>query len=133
MARHYPISLDLEGRRCLVVGGGAVAERKVSGLREAGAQVRVVSPALSPGLQALAHSGQIEVQIAAYDVSSLEGVCLVIAATDRREVNAQVGADAQARKIPVNVADSLEASSFVVPAVVRSREFCLSNSTGGKS
>ncbi len=131
MPRYYPIHLNIDGKTCLVVGGGAVAERKVGALREAGAHVRLVSPRLTPALQALADAGEIEAVLAPYTPSCLEGACLVFAVTDDRQVNAQVAADAEARSLPVNVADSPEESRFLVPSVVRRGEFCLSVSTGG--
>ncbi|HZP80830.1 MAG TPA: bifunctional precorrin-2 dehydrogenase/sirohydrochlorin ferrochelatase [Chthonomonadaceae bacterium] len=133
MPRYYPIQLNLEDQTCLVVGGGAVAARKVGGLLEAGARVRVVSLRLTPELQAKAEAGEIEARIASYAPEHLDGVVLAFAATDDRRVNAQVAADAGARGIPVNVADSPEESRFLVPSVVRRGELCLSVSTGGHS
>jgi siroheme synthase-like protein len=133
MPRYYPIQLNLEDRTCLVVGGGAVAARKVGGLLEAGARVRVVSPRLAPELQARAEAGEIEARLADYAPEHLDGVVLAFAATDDRSVNAQVAADAEARGIPVNVADSPEESRFLVPSVVRRGALCLSVSTGGNS
>src|SRR5579871_907816 len=131
MARYYPLTLEIAGETCVVVGGGMVAERKVSGLLEAGARVRVVSPQLTPALQALAAAAQIEAQRAPYDPSCLTDALLVFAATDDRAVNAQVAADARARALLVNVADAPEEGRFIVPSVVRRGEFCLSISTGG--
>lgn len=133
MPRYYPIQLNLEAQTCLVVGGGAVAARKVAGLLEAGARVRVVSPRLAPELQARAEAGEIEARWAAYAPEHLNGVVLAFAATEDRSVNAQVAADAGARGIPVNVADSPEESGFLVPSVVRRGALCLSVSTGGNS
>ncbi len=133
MPRYYPIYLDLKGTLCLVVGGGAVAERKTEALSAAGAVVRVVSPRLTPALEALAESGEIQAVRDVYAARHLEGVRLVFAATDDRRVNAQVAADAAARGLPVNVADAPEEGSFIVPSVVRRGEFCLSLSTGGNS
>ncbi|HLK58242.1 MAG TPA: bifunctional precorrin-2 dehydrogenase/sirohydrochlorin ferrochelatase [Chthonomonadaceae bacterium] len=133
MPRYYPISLDLSGKLCLVVGGGAVAERKVAGLLDAGARVRVISPELTPTLQALADAQRIEVLLAPYETACLADAGLVFAATNRREVNARVAQEAGARGLLVNVADAPEASSFHVPALIRRGDFCLSISTGGKN
>jgi precorrin-2 dehydrogenase/sirohydrochlorin ferrochelatase len=131
MPRYYPVYLDLSGRLCLVVGGGAVAERRVSGLLEAGATVRIISPTLTPPLQEQAERGVIAYRQGLYAPSSLEGVVLVVAATDSRAVNAAVIADARAARIPVNAADAPEEGDYIVPSVVRRGELCVSISTGG--
>lgn len=131
MPRYYPIYLDLVGRPCLVVGGGAVAERRVLGLQEAGAAVRVVSPALTPALRMQAEHSAIEYRQGVYDSSALEGVVLAVAATDSRAVNACVVADAQALRIPVNAADAPDDGDYIVPSVVRRGDLCVSISTGG--
>ena len=131
MPLYYPIYLDLGGRPCLVVGGGSVAERRALGLQEAGAEVRVVSPTLTPLLQSLADSGSIRYRSGNYEPSALEGVVLVVAATNSREVNAHVVADAQAARIPVNAADAPEEGDYIVPSVVRRGDLCVSISTGG--
>ncbi len=133
MPRFYPVFLDLAGRLCLVVGGGAVAERKVAGLLEAGALVRVVSPDTTSGLRALAECGQIELCAEAFRPELLGGASLVFAATDSRSVNARVASEASALNLQVTVADSPEEGSFIVPAVVRRGEFCLAISTGGNN
>ncbi|HZT43851.1 MAG TPA: bifunctional precorrin-2 dehydrogenase/sirohydrochlorin ferrochelatase [Chthonomonadaceae bacterium] len=133
MPRTYPIHLTIEGKLCVVVGGGAVAERKVSGLLAAGARVRLVSPELTPELQTRANAGEIEEVTAAYESTYLADAFLVFAATGDRAVNARIAADAMERGIPVNVVDTNtpQAGGFVVPAVVRRGELCLSVSTGG--
>ena len=133
MKRYYPIHLDITDRRCLVVGGGAVAERRVCGLYEAGARVRVVSPALTPQLQHQADAGEIVVVRGPYHAMYLQDVHLVVAATNRRDVNAQVARDARERRIPVNLADAPDDGDFVVPSVVRRGALVVSISTGGSS
>lgn len=133
MSRYYPLSIDIENRLCLVVGGGAVAERKVGSLLEARASVRVVSLQFTPALLAHAEAGALEAVRAPYAPMHLEGACLVFAATDSRAVNAQVAEDAKARGLPVNVADAPEEGSFLVPATFRRGELCVSISTGGAS
>jgi precorrin-2 dehydrogenase / sirohydrochlorin ferrochelatase len=131
MSRYYPVYLALTGKRCLVVGGGKVAERKTLGLLDAGAQVRVVSLSFTPGLQSLAKTSRIEAITAPYAPSHLEGAKLVFAATDSRDVNGRVTADAAERGIPANVADAPEESDFITPSVVRRGDLCISVSTGG--
>jgi precorrin-2 dehydrogenase/sirohydrochlorin ferrochelatase len=131
MPRYYPLSLDLAGRTCLVVGGGGVAERRVLGLQEADARVRVVSLTLTPALQAQAGAGTIEYRQSAYEPSALDGVLLVVAATDSRAVNARIIADARTAHILVNAADAPEDGDYIVPSVIRRGELCISISTGG--
>jgi precorrin-2 dehydrogenase len=133
MPHNYPISLDLSGKLCLVVGGGEVGERKVMGLLDAGARVRVVSVTLTPTLQAQADAQQIEAVLAPYETAHLADAFLVFAATNQREVNAQITSDAKAHGLLVNVADAPEASSFHVPSIVRRGDFCLSITTGGNN
>jgi precorrin-2 dehydrogenase/sirohydrochlorin ferrochelatase len=133
MSRFYPVYLNVAGRLCVVIGGGAVAERKIAGLLEAGARVRVVSPEAAPGIIELAGRGTIEYHSTRYEHEYLKDAHLVFAATNARDVNAQVAAHARSLDIPVNVADAPDDGSFVVPSVVRRGEFCLSISTGGNN
>ena len=133
MARCYPISLNIKDKLCLVVGGGAVAERKVHSLLECGARVRVVSPGLADGLADLAESGDIEYRPGEYTVEDLEGVFLVIAATDGEQVNRRVAADCFERNLLVNAVDDPPNGNFFVPAVVRRESLQVAVSTDGKS
>ena len=129
----YPIFAVIENKPCLVVGGGAVGERKVADLMAAGARVTVVSPTLTPELAALAGQGEIRYLPEDFTEAQVEGMALVMAATDNPEVNAAVSAAAQARAIWVNVADDPEHCTFIVPAQVRRGELTLAISTGGAS
>ncbi len=130
----YPIVLTgLAGRRCVVVGGGAVAARKAQALREAGARPEVISPALGPELEAMVASGQVQAVRRGYRPGDLAGAGVVIAATDDRAVNEAVSAEAQRRGIPVNVVDDPALCTFTVPAVVRRGELLVAVSTGGAS
>lgn len=133
MRAYFPLYADITGKRCVVVGGGAVGERKAADLLAAGARVCVVSPEVTPTLQEQAHSGILEWLSVGYAPEHLEGAHLVFAATSRREVNAQVTTEARARGCWVNVADAPEDSDFIVPTVVRRGELCLSVSTGGNN
>jgi uroporphyrin-III C-methyltransferase/precorrin-2 dehydrogenase/sirohydrochlorin ferrochelatase len=117
--RHLPLFADLEHKRCLVVGGGALAERRVTLLREAGAQVTVIAPELaSETLRALAADEEIEHLAAFYEPGSLADFWLVVAATDDRAVNARVAADAASAMRFCNVVDDPSLCSFVMPAIV---------------
>ena len=127
----YPIHLHLQGRRCLVIGGGGVAARKVAGLRAAGADIILVSPDAAPALQAMAEDGGIEWRREVYGTGHLDGVFLVMACTDDRAVNADVTREASERNLLVLCADDPEAGSFVSPATVRRGGLLLTVSTGG--
>jgi len=129
----YPIFVILEDKPCLVVGGGSVGERKVLDLLEAGARVTVLSKGLTPTLTKLAQAGEIRYLNEVFTPDRVNGMVLVLAATDDLELNAQVSAAAQARGIWVNVADAPEYCSFIVPARVRRGELTLAISTGGAS
>jgi len=129
----YPVFLELAGRRCLVVGGGLVAERRVHALLAANAAVAVVSPALTPALGALASGGQIRHERRSFEPGDLDGVDLAFAATDRGEVNAALFLAARARGVWVNTADDPAHCTFILPAVVRRGELSVAVSTGGTS
>lgn len=129
----YPIVLDLRGRPCLVVGGGAVAERKVAGLLDAGARVTVVSPVLSEGLLALAREGRIGWRPRAYAPRDLSGCVLCLVAAGDGAVNAAVAAEARRRGVLVNCADDPERCDFILPSVLRRGPLTVAVSTGGQS
>jgi precorrin-2 dehydrogenase/sirohydrochlorin ferrochelatase len=132
MAR-YPVMLDMAGRLAVVVGGGRVAERKVGALLEAGAAVRVVGPTLTEALAARAAEGHIDWRQRRFAAGDLAGAALAFAATDRREVNAAVLAEARAAGVPCNVADDPGGCDFQVPSVVRRGDLVIAVSTGGAS
>ena len=127
----YPILLRLEGLPCLVVGAGAVAARKITGLLEAGGQVTVVSPAAHGDVHSLAEEGTITWNRRPYSPGDLEGFRLVIAATSSQEVNGQVYEEALRQGIPDNSVDDPEHCTFFVPAVLRRGPLTLAISTAG--
>lgn len=129
----YPLSLHLARRRCVVIGGGRVAERKVRGLLAAGATVAVIAPRLTPELRALADAGRIAAEERPYARGDLDGAALAFAATDRRAINAAVAAEARAVGALVNVADAPGEGDFSVPAVVRRGDLAIGVSTAGAS
>jgi uroporphyrin-III C-methyltransferase/precorrin-2 dehydrogenase/sirohydrochlorin ferrochelatase len=114
----FPIFADLKDRLVLVVGGGAVAERKTLSLLEASADVVVGAPELTPALAALAAEGRIRHRPGRFDPAWLDEAWLAVAATDDRETNAAVSEAARARRIFSNVVDDPELSSFQVPSIV---------------
>jgi siroheme synthase-like protein len=127
--RYYMACVDLEGRRCLVVGGGAVACEKALGLLDCGARVTVVAPDISPAVRAL----PVEIVEREYRAADLDGCMLVVGATDDTDVNRRVFAGAEARRMLCNVADVPELCSFILPAVYREGPLAIAVSTGGAS
>jgi len=129
----YPINLKIENSLCLVVGGGAVAFRKIRGLLQAEAKVRVISPELMPDLRLLADSGAVEWFERPFVEGDLEGVILVFAATNNRNVQILVKEEARKNKVLLNSADAPVESDFHVPAHFRRGPMIVSVSTGGGS
>jgi uroporphyrin-III C-methyltransferase/precorrin-2 dehydrogenase/sirohydrochlorin ferrochelatase len=127
---YLPIFADVRNKLCLVVGGGAVGTRKAGVLLEAGAIVRVVAPQIEPEL---AKQQRIEAIRARFAEKHLDGVALVIAATNDRSVNMQVSEAARARNIPVNVVDDPELCSFIMPAILDRSPLMVAFSSGGAS
>ncbi|MDI6901095.1 MAG: bifunctional precorrin-2 dehydrogenase/sirohydrochlorin ferrochelatase [Anaerosomatales bacterium] len=128
---YYPVFLDLTGRLAVIVGGGAVAERKVRTLVEYGARVRIIAPQVTPWIAGQAGAGTIEHEPRGYVRGDLEDAFLVICATDSAEVNVAVSDEAEARGCLVNVVDVPELCSFIVPSIVRRGQLQLAISTGG--
>ena len=130
---YMPVYLKLTERPCLVVGGGKVATRKVAMLMRAGGRVTVISPVASAEIQARFRQGEISYQARGYQQTDMDGMALVIAATDDAELNSVVAAQANGRGIPVNVVDSLEDCSFIVPSIIDRSPVQVAVSTGGAS
>jgi len=131
--RYYPIYLDLKGRKALLVGGGAIAEGKAQQLVAAGARVTIVSPELTEALRASVERGEINHRNGTFIEEDLNGVVLVISATDDRMVNEEVRNAAAARELLCNVVDQPDLCNFITPALVTRGELQISVSTGGGS
>lgn len=129
----FPVFLDLENRACLVVGGGSVAARKVSLLVRSGARVQVVAPKLCDELGVLKEQGQISHSAREFEDTDLDDKVLVIAGTDRHDVNRRISELAKARNMPVNVVDQPELCSFIVPSIIDRSPVQIAVSTGGAS
>jgi siroheme synthase-like protein len=125
----YPVNLVLAGRRCVVVGGGEVAARKVNGLVAAGAAVTVVAPQIGEAIR----RAPVQLVERSYQRGDLDGAWLAIAATDDPEVNRRVHRDGEEGRIWVNAADDPPACSFTLPAVVRRGPVVVAVSTSGYS
>lgn len=129
----YPMMMRLTGRLCVVIGGGAVAERKTAALLEAEARVRVVSPQLTPALRKWVEEGRVEAVMREARESDLDGAFLAIVAADSAACRARMIAAAKARGVPVNAAGEGEEGDFLTPAVVRRGDLVLAVGTSGAS
>lgn len=116
-----------------MVGGGAVAERKVRGLLHAGFEVTVISPKINSQLEDLVQLGSIEMIRRLFQEGDLQGAFLAIAATDDPVTNRAVWEEARQRGCLVNVVDDPEHSNFILPAIVRRGDLTIAISTGGAS
>ncbi|AZR73294.1 hypothetical protein BBF96_07785 [Anoxybacter fermentans] len=133
MYYHYPVALRLKGKVCLVVGGGQVAYRKVLSLLECGTKVKLVSPQLIEELRQLVEKGKVIYFQRKFTEKDLDGVFLVIGATDDRQVNSRIGELAQKRNLLVNIVDQPEDCNFIVPAIHRTGALTIAITTEGKS
>lgn len=130
---YLPIFCQLDNKPVLLVGGGEVAERKARLLLDAGAHLTVVAPELDPELAELAANGSIEWLAGEFAPAHLTGKWLVVAATDRREVNALVYQSANQARIFANVVDDPKRSSFIMPSIIDRSPLMVAISSGGKA
>lgn len=130
---YLPIFLNIRQQRCLVVGGGEIASRKAAMLIRAEATVHVVAPEISESLQERLNESGGTSRVGRYAESDLDGVSLVIAATDDSELNVHVHADCRKRQLPVNVVDAPALCSFVFPSIVDRSPLVIAVSSAGKS
>ncbi|MDF9844026.1 MULTISPECIES: NAD(P)-dependent oxidoreductase [unclassified Paenibacillus] len=131
MAGYLPVMLDVSGQRIVVIGGGAVAERKVLSLLEAEAAVVIISPELTAVLSGLAGEGRIQWVNRGYEAGDVRGAFLVYAASSDPAVNEAAAAEAKALGLPVNVASHAEAGNFITPGVLRRGRLTVAVSTSG--
>lgn len=130
---YLPIFVQIKQRPCLVVGGGAIAARKVALLRKAEGAVTVVAPELCSELSELAAEGKIQHRAKTFSAEDMADCVLVIAATNQRDVNQQVSALAHEKKLPVNVVDNPDLCSFIMPSMIDRSPVQIAISTGGTS
>lgn len=126
----YPVFLNLKGKRCVVVGGGGVALRKIKSLLEAEAKVCVVSPAVVDGIKRLHKQNKIELKMRRFRMSDLKGAFLVIAATSDKTLNRKIYNDFSGL---INVVDNPEVCNFIVPSKIKRGDLIIAISTGGVS
>jgi len=133
IVKYYPVYLDIKEKRCVVVGGGDVAERKIIRLLECGAVVKVVSRKLTKTLMDMAEKDQFIHLDDNYNQQYLAGAFLVIGATDREEVNDRIAADCRALGVMVNIVDDPGRCDFILPSLVNRGSLSIAVSTDGKS
>ena len=130
---YYPVFLNINGKKCVVVGGGQVALRRVKTLLEHGAVVEVVSPDLCSELNLIAESGEIHVSRRHYQEGDLQDAVIAIAATNDSNTNLEVVKEARGKGVLVNVVDDAESSDFIAPSYLRRGDVTIAVSTGGRS
>jgi precorrin-2 dehydrogenase / sirohydrochlorin ferrochelatase len=131
--KYYPVFWDIAGKKCIVVGGGEVAERKVQRLIDCGAEVLVISPELTLELVRLREKKMITHIAGVYAGEFLYGAVLVVGATDDEKINAAVSSDARQKGIPVNIVDDPQKCDFILPSIVERGDLVIAIGTGGKS
>jgi len=131
--RYYPVFLDIINKSCLVVGGGQVGTRKVLTLLDCGARVTVVSRDVTPELQSLSDQQKITFRRGLYRTADLDGMFLVIGATDDELLNRKIHFDAERQHKLCNIADRPEACNFILPSVINRGDLTIAISTSGKS
>lgn len=130
---YYPLYLEMNRRRCLVVGGGAVAERKIASLLEAGAEVTVISPDVTEVIARWSKNHSIQFHARRYQRGDVNGHELIFVATNDDAVNAQVHQDGKSQGAWVNAADDPEHCDFILPSVLRRGDLTVAVSSGGNS
>ena len=133
MPRYYPVFIDVNKRRCVIIGGGNIGQEKVEKLLECDADVFVISPEVNPHVEDLASSQQISWDEREYQQGDLEGAFIAIAATDDNTVNRQIAKEAEDRNVLLNVVDVTHLCTFIAPSVARRGEVTIATSTGGAS
>jgi uroporphyrin-III C-methyltransferase/precorrin-2 dehydrogenase/sirohydrochlorin ferrochelatase len=130
---YFPVFFNLDGQKVLIVGGGAVALRKILLLERTGALLSVVAPQIAPEIMQRAAAGTLKLAIREFVAEDLDGARLVIVATSRDAVNRWIAKLSESRNIPVNVVDDRQASRFIVPAIIDRDPVLIAVSTGGAS
>jgi len=130
---HLPIFIDIRKKPCIVIGGGDIALRKINLLLKAQAKVICLSPLFCKGIKNLSKDGHITLINKSFDQTDIKDYSIIIAATDDSSVNSSISAIAQVKKIPVNVVDSPELSSFIMPSIVDRSPLIIAVSSSGKA
>ena len=133
MPDYYPVFLNLAGKRCVIIGGGTIAQGKIGGLLQAGCEITVISPEATPGIRQAAQRGDIVWLQRTYEPGDLEGAFIGVAATNVWHVNREIFEEAEGLGVLLNVVDDPDLCSFIAPSVVKREPVTLAISTGGAS
>ena len=133
MPDYYPVFLNLAGKRCVIIGGGTIAQGKIGGLLQAGCSITVISPEATPGIQQAAQRGDVTWLERTYRPGDLEGAFIGVAATNVWHVNREIFEEAERLGVLLNVVDDPDLCSFIAPSVVKREPVTLAISTGGAS
>ncbi len=133
MPEYYPVYLNLAGKHCVILGGGTIAQGKLAALRDAGANITVISPQSTDGIKRAAQRGHITLLQREYKPGDLEGAFIAVAATNVWHVNRQIYEEAEERGVLLNVVDDPDQCTFIAPSIVRRDPITLAISTGGAS
>ena len=133
MPEYYPVYLNLAGKRCVILGGGTIAQGKIAALRDAGAKITVISPQATTGIMRAAERGDITFEQREYRDGDLDGAFIAVAATNVWHVNRQIYEEAEQRGVLLNVVDDPDQCTFIAPSIVRRDPITLAVSTGGAS
>ena len=133
MPEYYPVYLNLAGKRCVIIGGGTIAQGKIGGLRQAGCHITVISPEATPGIRQAAARGDIEFIERVYQPGDLAGAFIGVAATNVWHVNREIFEEAERAGVLLNVVDDPDLCSFIAPSIVKREPVTLAISTGGAS
>ena len=131
--KYYPIFLDIQGKDCVVIGGGTVAERKVLSLISAGAKVKVISPELTSSLKKLAENKNIAYSPRNYAEGDIKGSFMAFSAANNTEINEKAFREARKEGVLLNIVDTPELCDFIVPSTVHQGDLSIAISTSGKS
>jgi len=130
---YYPIMLNITNKKCLVIGGGNVAYRKILSLLEFGGTVTAIAPKFIKDIWELSKNNRIELIDRKYQKKDVQNYNLVIVATNDKMLNKEISKECIDNNIPVNVVDDKELSTFITPSVIRRGDLTISISTNGKS
>ena len=128
--KFYPVNINIENKKCVVIGGGKIAYDKIIGLLEAGANVEIIAPKICTEIENL--RDKVKILRENYSAEKISDGVILIAATNNSALNQQIANDARAKNFLVNIVDDIS-SDFIVPSRIRRGDFLLAISTGGSS
>ena len=133
MADYYPTYLNLAGKKCVIIGGGTIAQGKIAGFRDAGATITLISPDATPGIRKAANDGYIQWFERKYEQGDLKGAFIAVAATNVWHINREIFDEAERLGVLLNVVDDPDLCTFIAPSLVKRDPVTLAISTGGAS